>query len=348
VNCANFVANGAHWRHLGPAVLARGRAGSFDCGVVGDPCIVWDTEIANWRMFYFAAGDQFSSVATGVAVARSPKHVDAGDWVRTGRLPIEGPHAALCHKFWVLMDPHTPGQAACVGDEYVGFFTSLDNGAKVICRARARSLSGPWHSDAAPVIANGSQTAFDGRGADAVTAYWFADRGRILLFYMAYPAEPQSDQPLSPLGPCQAVALLDPMHSEAEKLGPILRPGTVARHWCSGWIGGLQLLPTADPQWVALLNGSATPVYEGHGEPDPSVGGWARCDEAFPISGWKFDLKQSPIELPSQLSTAAKQHGESTNLWRHHLLVLPDERARIYYNSGTYGAEQLYARVWHV
>ncbi|HUI27759.1 MAG TPA: hypothetical protein VL403_16875 [Candidatus Kryptonia bacterium] len=346
MNCANFIANGTRWRHLGPVVLARGPAGAFDCGVVGDPCIVWDPDIGNWRMFYFAAAEQFSSVATGVAVARSSKHVDSGDWVKIGRLPILGPHAELCHKFWVLMSPQTPGQPVRVGDEYLAFFTTLRDGAKVIGRARARYLGGPWHTDAEPVIAVGAADAFDGRGADAVTAYWFADRNQILLFYMAYPAKPQRDQALSPLGPCQAAAVLDPNAAHAEKLGPVLRPGSAARHWCNGWIGGLQLLPTLNQQWVALLNGSATPVREGHGEPDPSVAGWARSEEAFPVSGWRFDLKQSPIELPTALSPAAKQAGEATNFWRHYLLVLPDERVRIYYNSGAYGNEQIYARVW--
>ncbi|MBI4516913.1 MAG: hypothetical protein HY699_13970 [Deltaproteobacteria bacterium] len=346
MNCANLVAGGARWRHLGPVILPRGPAGAFDSGIVGDPCIVWDEDLGNWRMFYFALGESF--VGTGVAVARTPSRVDSGDWIKTGRLPLLGPLAENAHKFWILMDPRRPGQAVRLGTEYVGFFAAFQAGAKIVGRARARHLAGPWHTDAEPVVPNGTAGAFDARGADAPTAYWFADRGRILLYYMAYPAEPQADQPISPLGPCQAAAVLDPGAAKAEKLGPILRPGSHARHWCNGWIGGLQLLPTANHQWVALVNGSATPVYEGHGEPDPSVGGWARCDDEFPVAGWKFDLKHSPIELPAQLPQVAKQHGEGHNFWRHYLFVLPDERARIYYNSGAYGSEQIYARVWHV
>ena len=347
MNSANFIATGTRWRHLGAPILPRGSAGTFDSAIVGDPCIVWDADINNWRMFYFAMGE--SSVSTGVAVARSASRVDGGDWIKIGRLPIEGPLAEYCHKFWILMDPRRPGAAIRLGDQFVAFFTSVRDGAKVVGRARARYLAGPWHTDEVPVLSKGAADAFDGHGADAPTAYWFEDRGRILLFYMAYPAEPQREQPTSPLGSCQAVALLDPAAAQAEKLGPILRPGSKARHWCNGWIGGLQLLPTANPQqWVALLNGSATPVHEGYGEPDPSVAGWARCDEAFPTGGWIFDLKQSPIELPEKMAMAAKQSGESTNFWRHYLLVLPDERARIYYNSGQYGNEQIYARGWHV
>jgi hypothetical protein len=344
VNCANFVANGSRWRHLGPVALARGPAGSFDSAIVGDPCIVWDDDIGNWRMFHFAMGESF--VGTGVAVSRSASHVDSGDWVKIGRLPIEGPLAEHCHKLWILMDPAQPGRPIRLGEHYVAFFTALRGGAKVVGRARALYLGGPWHTDDEPVIHNGAPEAFDARGADAPTAYWFGDQGRIVIFYMAYPAQPQREQPHSPLGPCQAVAVLDPAADQADKLGPILRPGSAARHWCNGWVGGLQLLPTNGQDWVALLNGSGTPVREGHGEPDPSVGGWARCDEAFPVRGWKFDLKQSPIELPGQLSVAAKQAGEAANFWRHYLVVLPDERARIYYNSGPYGSEQIYARVW--
>ncbi|HVN87334.1 MAG TPA: hypothetical protein VMW17_21070 [Candidatus Binatia bacterium] len=346
MNCTNFVANGARWRHLGPPVLTRGPAESFDAGVVGDPCIVWDPDIRNWRMFYFAARGQFTAVGTAMAVARTPKHIDSGDWIKVGRVPMLGPHSELCHKFWVLMDPQAPGQAVRIDDEYVAFFTTLHDGAKMIGRARARHLGGPWQADAEPVIRNGAEDAFDGRGADAVTAYWFEDRKKILLYYMAYPAKPQRDQLLSPLGPCQAAAVLDPPATHAEKLGPVLRPGSAAKHWCNGWIGGMQLLPAGNSQWIALINGSATPVREGHGEPDPSVAGWARSEEAFPVGGWRFDLKQSPIELPAALPPAARQNGEGVNFWRHYLLVFPDERVRIYYNSGTYGQEQLYARVW--
>jgi len=32
-------------------------------------------------------------------------------------------------------------------------------------------------------------------------------------------------------------------------------PGSHTSHWCSGWIGGLQLLPGARGQWLALVNG---------------------------------------------------------------------------------------------
>jgi hypothetical protein len=344
LNATNFVATGARWRHLGRVVLSRGPAGAFDSAIVGDPCIVWDPDIGNWRMFYFAVGESF--VGTGVAVSRSANHVDSGDWIKVGRLPIDGQLADGCHKFWVLMDPRQPGQAVRLGDQYIGFFTAFLGGAKVIGRARARQLAGPWRSDELPVIANGAPEDFDGQGADAVSAYWFGDHDRILLFYMAYPAQPQKEQPFSPRGPCQAVATLVERAAPAEKLGPILRPGSAARHWCNGWIGGLQLLPTKDHRWVGLVNGSPTPVHEGHGEPDPSIGGWAWCDEELPVKGWRFDLKQSPIELPAQLSAAAKQAGEADNFWRHHLLMLPDERTRIFYNSGAYGCEQIYARVW--
>ncbi len=347
MNCANLIATTTRWRHLGEPVLPRGTSGSFDSAIVGDPCIVWDSEIHNWRMFYFALGESF--IGTGMAVPRSATRIDSQDWIKVGRLPVDGALAEHCHKFWILMDPRQPGNAVRLDGHYVAFFTTLRGEAKVVGRARARYLGGPWHTDDEPVVPNGAGDAFDGRGADAVTAYWFENQARVLLFYMAYPASPQPEQPHSPLGPCQAVAWLDPAAAQAEKLGPILRPGSAARHWCNGWIGGLQLLPTANgQQWVALLNGSPTPVHEGHGEPDPSVAGWARCDEALPISGWKFDLKQSPIELPEKLSVAAKQQGESTNFWRHYLLVLPDERARIYYNSGPYCSEQIYARAWHV
>lgn len=338
LDASRLVAGGERWRRMGRVVLPRGPAGSFDSGIVGDPCIVWDDAVGTWRMFYFALGESF--VGTGVAVARSPHEVDAGDWSKAGRLPIEGALADHAHKFWVLTDPRRPGHAARIDGEHVAFFTVFAGGAKAVGRARAAQLAGPWRTDAQPVILPGRADACDARGADAVTAYWFAERGCALLFYMAYPDQPQAEQPASPLGPCQAVAILEPGAAEAEKLGPILRPGG----WCRGWIGGLQLLPGEDAGWVGLLNGSPTPVHEGHGEPDPSLGGWARSARPFPDGGWALDRAHSPIERPDQLSDAERQTGESTNFWRHHLLALPDGRARIYYNSGEYGAEQIYAR----
>jgi hypothetical protein len=37
--------------------------------------------------------------------------------------------------------------------------------------------------------------------------------------------------------------------------------------------------------------------------------------------------------------------GLGTNLWRHHLLVTPGGKARIFFNSGRYGQEQMYSCV---
>ena len=69
-------------------------------------------------------------------------------------------------------------------------------------------------------------------------------------------------------------------------------------------------------------------------------------DIAALYADWKLDGEHSPIEHPDDLAADAKQAGEGTNFWRHHLLRLPDGRARIYYNSGAYGCEQIYAREW--
>jgi len=40
-----------------------------------------------------------------------------------------------------------------------------------------------------------------------------------------------------------------------------------------------------------------------------------------------------------------ERYGEGVNLWRHHVLCLPNGRMALYYNSGTYGKEQLYMKM---
>jgi len=78
-------------------------------------------------------------------------------------------------------------------------------------------------------------------------------------------------------------------------------------------------------------------------EPAPSLGGFAFCDEEWPIKGWRFTPK--PIEWIEQIPPEAVEDGEGTNLWRQHILLLPDGRYALHYNSGYYGREQLYMKV---
>jgi len=40
-----------------------------------------------------------------------------------------------------------------------------------------------------------------------------------------------------------------------------------------------------------------------------------------------------------------ERYGEGVDLWRHHILCLPNRRMALYYNSGTYGKEPLYVKM---
>ncbi|HLG76996.1 MAG TPA: hypothetical protein VKX46_11320, partial [Ktedonobacteraceae bacterium] len=78
-------------------------------------------------------------------------------------------------------------------------------------------------------------------------------------------------------------------------------------------------------------------------EPPPSLGGFAYCDEEWPVQGWRWS--DEPIEWVADIPEAAVAEGERVNQWRHHLLVLPDGQLALFYNSGSYGQEQLYLKL---
>ena len=74
--------------------------------------------------------------------------------------------------------------------------------------------------------------------------------------------------------------------------------------------------------------------------PPPSLAGFAWCDETWPVRGWHWC--DQPIEWADRLPAEAVANGEGVNMWRQHLLVLPDGRLALFYNSSPYGQEQLY------
>jgi hypothetical protein len=78
-------------------------------------------------------------------------------------------------------------------------------------------------------------------------------------------------------------------------------------------------------------------------EPPPSLGGFAFCDETFPVRGWQWS--DEPFEWIEDVPADARAQGEGTNLWRHYALISSDGRAAVFYNSGAYFAEQLYLKV---
>lgn len=330
-----------NWVRRGLAIPRSGSGPGAD--VVGDPCIVRDDEAKVWRMVLF-----FSPPGAGEAVCEDLADPGPGKWRLVGPLRFANPQdlsGGGTHKPFVVMDPRKPNHAARVDGRFWLVTISYNKGSKVVQRAWTEKLSGPWTVEEGILIDTGGAGAFDGKHADAVTGYWFADRGEFLYLYMGYPRSPQSRR-FSPWGNASGAAVQRP-GERARKLGVILPPAQSAGHWASGWVGGVQLLPGGEHGWEAVVNASPTAPDPGdqsvaREEPAPSLGGFARCDEEWPISGWRFDPQ--PIEWIEDIPREAIDAGEGTNLWRQHILVLPDGRRQLYYNSGYYGREQMYMK----
>lgn len=336
-------------------ILERGEPGSFDSHVLGDPCIVWDDEVDHYRMFYFAqrhvGDDEDNCVAQALA---SNEGADLPEnWKKLGPVIYTNPEAFKTdwgtHKPWILMDATRPNHAAKIDGQYWLISSTFQGKQKVIHVARSESLAGPWTIQEEPIIERGSGDDIDAYHADTPTAFWFADRGEVLLFYMAYPAMPQADQPHSPYGSCSCAAVMKPGDTVATKLGPAIRPVATPDHRAHGWIGGLQLIPARDGGWFAITGGSPTPppsIEESPNvrEPAPAASGWAYTPEAWPIKNWT--LQPDPIMRVADLEPEALAEGEGHNLWRHHALISPDgKQVAIYYNTGAYGQERLFGRI---
>ena len=69
------------------------------------------------------------------------------------------------------------------------------------------------------------------------------------------------------------------------------------------------------------------------------------CDGPDLEGLWRPDTGHSPLRRPEQLAEAELQAGLGVNFWRHHLLAVSSGQARIYFNSGPYGREQMYSLV---
>jgi hypothetical protein len=329
------------WTRSG-LVLER-QKGERGSGVCGDPCIVWDEAINGWRMIFF-----YSPPGHGQAVCLNRDDVGPGKWKLEGPLPVANPQAVGgFHKPFVVMAPDDPNKAAKIDGRYCLLVVSFKNGHKQVQRAWSEKLAGPWTFEADVIIPPGADRDFDAKHTDAVTGYYFPERKEFLYFYMGYPVKGQARR-ISPFGSAQAVATQRLGEKVATKRGVILEPCQQAGHWASGWVGGLQLLRGSEHRWVAVLNASPTAPDPGKKElwteePPPSLGGFAWCDEEWPVHGWHFYPK--PIEWINDIPKDALDAGEGYNLWRQFIHVLPDGRAALFYNSGSYGREQLYLKV---
>lgn len=346
------------WRIDPEPVLTRGPIDSLDARVVGDPCIVWDEPAGTWRMFYFASGlhpeTKRRGPRTAMAIARSPERVGPGDWTKLGLVSFTNPEALInpddFHKWWVVMDARRPNQPVRIDGRYWAVFTAsirLHDGRmhKHLQAASAEALAGPWTLRAQPILAPGEGASLDALHADAPTAFWLEDRQRVLIYYMAYPVLAQTGQPRAPFGSGTMAATWHPREEQARKEGIAIRAGT-EDGWNQGWMASIQLVPAAGGRsWYGLYNASPTPPADrSHREPAPSLGGWVVCD-GDPLNGrWRADLRHSPFRRPEQLTAAERAAGLDVNFWRHHLLVTAGA-ARIFFNSGPYGSEQMYSLI---
>jgi len=318
--------------------------------VSGDPCIAWDEDINGWRMVLF-----YSPPGHGQAVCRNLNDLGPGNWKFEGPLPVANPEAVEggmagtfhFHKPFLVLDPHKVNHAAKINGRYCLLVVAERGRTKFVQRAWSEHLAGPWTFEAEPLIPPGPPGAFDEKHTDAVTGYYFPEREEFIYFYMGYPktAQPRA---ISPYGSAQGVATQKLGEKHATKHGIILPPCQEAGHWASGYLGGLQILPGAGHRWIALLNASPTAPDPGKNEvwteePPPSLGGFAWCDEEWPVRGWHF--YPEPIEWIEDVPQSARDNGEGYNLWRHFLHVLPDGRPAVFYNSGYYGKEQLYLKI---
>jgi hypothetical protein len=77
-------------------------------------------------------------------------------------------------------------------------------------------------------------------------------------------------------------------------------------------------------------------------EPAPSLGGWAHTPEDWPVQGWH--VSDHPIEWIDDIPREARLAGETVNLWRHHVVIVPDGTMYLFYNSGPYGQERMFVR----
>ena len=327
------------WKREG-LIIARSSQGNGR-DVVGDPCIVWDEEVGAWRMFLF-----WHPPGHGQTTSRPTDRIIPKFWDAVQPLTFLG-EEQYSHKVYIVQYAHRPGHAARIDGHFWLVSVAHRDGHKFIWRARSQKLSGPWTWDEEPLIPVGESGDFDEKHADAVTGIYFPERAEVLYYYMGYPARAQK-RPLSPYGSALGAAVQSITTSSAKKLGEILAPEPKIGHWASGWLGGFQVMPGKSHRWVALLNASPTAPKQGDisqtsEEPEPSLGGWAYCDEEYPVKNWKF--ASQPIEWIDQIPAEAVAKGENTNLWRHYALILPDGSTAVFYNSGYYGQEQLYAKI---
>lgn len=340
----------SEWTRLGK-IMNRGELGDFDCCVTGDPCIVWDENRRCYHMFYFAQSkeDGIEHNRNGHAIVQNPILDNIHKWQKLGEVKFTNYEEMLgkeTHKPWILMDPFRPNTAVKWRGFYWMFTASVSNGRKFLQAAYCDSLDGPWTIDPSLNVFPGEEGTPDELHVDTPTAYYFEKEKKILVFYMGYPLKAQKDTAWTPYGSRSMTVEIDTESGEVKKTGSALLP--FERTWIAGYIGGLQLIKADNKGWFALINASPTPpcsVDEDSDirEPAPSLGGFIYTPKEYPDSGWS--PMDDPIEYEESIPQSARDKGEGVNMWRHHLLFLPEGKVVCLYNSGNYGNEQMFGKM---
>jgi len=171
------------------------------------------------------------------ATSAGPEAVGPGDWRKLGPISLaNGADLAspnVWHKWWTVMDLHRPNHAAKIDGMYWGLVVTFGP-TKVIQAACAPRLAGPWQLVRQPILTPGDGDAIDGRHCDTPSAYWFGERGEVLIFYKAYPKLAEKEQPGAPFGSSVVTATWRPGEATARKGRAILRPGQRATWRAAG------------------------------------------------------------------------------------------------------------------
>ena len=139
--------------------------GNNDYGVMGDPCIVWDEEVSNWRMVLFC-----DPPGNGQTICLHQTDGLPDKWAAVEPIRFVGPELKT-HKPYIVQEAHRPNRAARIDGQYWLVSVMIDGRRKFIQRARSANLAGPWTWDPQPLIPSGGPGEFDEKHTDAVSGF---------------------------------------------------------------------------------------------------------------------------------------------------------------------------------
>ena len=301
-------------------VIERQTHGRKSLDVRGDPCIVWDEAIHGWRMVFF-----YSPPGHGQAVCLNLDDSGLGKWTLEGPLPVVNPEAVgWFHKPFIVMDPDHPNCAAKIEGRYCLLVVgSNKNGQKQIQRAWSEKLGGPWKFEPDPLIPLVAGNDFDARTHRRGDRLLLLRPQGVLVFLHGISLPRNSRGRSVPSGRrrrCNAKAGRE-ARDEARR-----RARAVPAGWSLGVGLGRRLATPARTRASLDCGSQCFADCAGPGkktiwteEPPPSLGGFAWCDEKWPVRGWHFAAK--PIEWVKDIPKPARDAGEGYDLWRQFIHI---------------------------